>query len=85
MLEDKLLIRIGIRWKADVELSNIKSVERFVSDEKEYTEMTVLNEKNIFITLHKPIMAQGIFGIMKKTSKIALYLDEPHLFMEKVS
>ena len=88
LLENKLLIRIGIRWKADIALPNIQNVESIVSEEEEkaYTNLTLLvHEKNIFITLHEPVRIEGMFGIMKTTSKIALYVDEPYGFIEKIS
>ncbi len=87
LLDNILHIRIGKRWKADVALSNIKNIESFVSEEMEtkYTELTILNEKNIFIDVHSPIEIEGTFGIMKRTSKIALYVDEPSLFIKHLS
>jgi len=87
LLEERLLIRIGIRWKADIDLSNIKSIESSVSEEveEEYTNISILaTEKNIFINLHEPIVVEGIFGITKTTSKIALYVDESNKLIEKL-
>ncbi len=87
LLEDKLLIRIGIRWKADIELSNIQSIESSVSEEveEEYTNISILaTEKNIFINLHEPIVVEGMFGITKTTSKIALYVDEVDIFIKYI-
>ena len=87
LLEETLLIRIGIRWRADVKLSNIKSIESSVSKdfEEEYTNISILAfEKNIFITLYEPIVIEGIFGITKRTSKIALYVDEVDVFKKDI-
>lgn len=87
LLEDKLLIRIGIRWKADIDVSNIESIETSVSEEaeEEYTNISILaTEKNIFINLHEPIVVEGIFGIKKTTSKIALYVDEADKFRKYI-
>ena len=87
LLDETLLIRIGIRWKVDVDLSNIESVESSVSEEveEEYTNISILaTEKNIFINLHEPIVVEGIFGITKRTSKIALYVDEVDIFIKYI-
>ena len=87
LLEDKLLIRIGIRWKVDIDLSNIESIESSVSEEteEEYTNISILaTEKNIFINLYEPIEVEGMFGITKTTSKIALYVDEVDNFRKYI-
>ncbi len=87
LLENKLLIRIGIRWKVDVNLSNIESIESSVSEkvEEEYTNISILaTEKNVFISLHDSIVVEGIFGITKRTSKIALYVDEVDIFRNDI-
>ena len=87
LTKDKMLIRIGIRWKADINLSNIENIKNHMveEEEKEYTEMTILNEKNVFITLHKPIVAESLFGITKTICKIALYVDKPYEFLEYIA
>ena len=87
LLEERLLIRIGIRWRADIDVSNIESIETSVAEEveEEYTNMSILaNEKNTFMTLYEPIEVEGIFGITKSTSKIALYVDEQNKLIEKL-
>lgn len=87
LLEETLLIGIGIRWKVDIDVSNIESIETSVSEEveEEYTNISILaTEKNIFINLHEPIVVEGIFGIKKTTSKIALYVDEADILREKL-
>jgi len=81
-----LSIKIGSRWKTKIPLALIKKIHTSIAQEedKEYQDLAILNEKNIYLELSEPIEIKGMFGMNKKRDKIALYFDEPNDFVKQL-
>jgi len=86
--ETHLFIRIGVRSKVDIALSNIDTISSHIKEEeKESYKLLVLMttvDANIYITLKEKVHIKGIFGSKKEVDKIALYVDEPSLLMDAI-
>lgn len=84
--QDKLLLRYGILSQAELDLSNIASVELFRKPiEKgdgilKLSPLGELDAHNLLIKLHEPVRVQGLYGMKKTASQIALYIDEKDNF-----
>ena len=86
--ETHLFIRIGVRSKVDISFSNIDTISSNVKEEeKESYKLLVLMttvDANIYITLKEKVNIKGILGSKKGIDKVALYVDEPSLFMDDI-
>lgn len=84
-----IFIRIGLRSKVELERDNIDTVFQSVKDdEKEnYEHLLLLNaslsEPNVYISFKEKVQVKGLFGMKKEVHKVALFLDEPSLFMNE--
>ena len=83
--ETHLFIRIGVRSKIDIVLSNIDTISAHVKEEEKeiYTALVLMPtvEPNIYITLKEKVSIKGLFGSRKMVDKVALYVDEPKDFL----
>ena len=70
-----LLLRIGLRWEADVPLEEIVAVERPVKSPG--LKLGVLGTPNLAIRLRQPMEVQGPFGIRRTSGTLLLQVDEP--------
>jgi len=86
--ETHLFIRIGVRSKVDIALSNIDTISSNVKEEEKesYKHLVLMTtvDANIYITLKEKIHIKGIFGSKKGVDKVALYMDEPRLFSDAI-
>ena len=84
--DNELIIRIGSRWKVDIDISNIETIQNHIlKNEEEYIKLTVLNEENVYMSFHEPIQIEGLFGIHKRSSEIALYIDNASDFINIIN
>ncbi len=87
--EIHLFIRIGVRSKVNIALSNIDTILSNVNEEEKesYKHLVLMTtvDANIYITLKEKIHIKGIFGSKKGVDKVALYVDEPRLFMDDIN
>ncbi len=79
--QDGLLhLRFGLRWAGVVSLDNISKVER-INEKPKADKQTLtgplLVQPNLLITLHKPVIVTGLYGLQKTVTRIALLLDSP--------
>jgi hypothetical protein len=77
--EHALRIRFGMRWSLDVPLANIASVTE-VREESEWKrrdvlKLAILDEPRWLVTLREPMVAQGMAGIRKRVTAIAMLPD----------
>jgi len=76
---DQLHIRTGLRWRADVPLTAIKSVQRATRAEpkaSDYVNVAVYGEPRYLLYLTKPIIMHGLLGIEKQVTKIGFSVDD---------
>ncbi len=78
--EETLWVRIGLRSKVDIALSNIETITSSVNDNEEelYERLLVMTtvEPNIYISLKNKVEIVGLFGMRKEVDKIAFYVDD---------
>ncbi len=70
-----LLLRLGLRWEADIPLATIASVAR--TPLPQGLRLGVLGTPNLTLKLHKPVQLHGPFGIRKRSDTLLLQVDEP--------
>ncbi len=80
MDERALRIRFGMRWSLDVPLANIASMTE-IREESEWKrrdvlKLAILDDPRWLVTLREPMMAQGMAGIRKRVSAIAMLPDD---------
>lgn len=71
----RLLLRIGLRWEADVPLAAIAAVERGPSAAG--LRLGVLGSPNLVVRLRSPMQVHGPFGIRKTAGALLLQVDDP--------
>jgi hypothetical protein len=70
-----LLLRIGLRWEADVPLEGIAAVER--TQGAPGLRLGVLGSPNLTIRLRTPLRIHGPFGIRRTAETLLLQVDDP--------
>ncbi|HTO99197.1 MAG TPA: hypothetical protein VMK66_19255 [Myxococcales bacterium] len=70
-----LLLRIGLRWEADIPLSSVVKVER--GPAAEGRRLGVLGTPNLTLWLREPQQLIGPFGIRKTARVLQLQVDDP--------
>jgi hypothetical protein len=70
-----LLLRVGLRWEADIPLAEIASVERAATAPG--LRLGVLGSPNLKLGLRRPWTLRGPFGIRKTSDALLLQVDEP--------
>lgn len=81
---DALLIRAGMQWSLDVPRSAIETVAvgRVKAPGKRtpgYLRAT-MGQPNVLITLARPVVATGAYGITRTVTHVGLSLDDPNTF-----
>lgn len=76
----KLILRVGIRWSTEISLSDIREIRLIKGFDREKVTETldcsILRDPNVLVELHTPVTVMGLYGIRKKTAKIAFNVDE---------
>ncbi len=86
----KLKLRYGILNETDIDLESIESVEAFsqsIKKEDSIVKLSPLGElenHNLLIKLKEENFICGLYGIKKKYSKIAFYVDQKDAFLKKI-
>ena len=77
---DMLHLRFGLRWAGIVSLDNISQIER-INEKPNIDKQTLtgplLVQPNVLITLHKPVIVTGLYGLQKTVTRIARLVDSP--------
>jgi hypothetical protein len=83
-----LHLRVGMRWNATIALANIASIAAIQSESewkrRDVLRVAMIDEPRWLITLHEPVVAQGIAGIRKTIRALALLPDDDQ-FVSDVS
>jgi hypothetical protein len=77
-----LLLRIGLRWEADVPLEAIGSIERPVKSAG--LRLGVLGTPNLALKLREPMEVHGPFGIRRTSDTLLLQVDETDAFCREL-
>ena len=73
---NRLRLRLGLRWAADIPLRLIESVETGPSPVSSLR-LKVLGATNLVLRLRQPIAVSGLFGITRRSSTLGVQLDDP--------
>jgi hypothetical protein len=83
--EDRLLIRIGLKWRIEVPFADVAGFEilrpgTVLPKRKDLLRAVVLGESRYLLRLARPLTAEGPYGIRKQVGQIAFTVDEPQRF-----
>jgi hypothetical protein len=82
---DDLILRIGLRWRAPVTLSDLREIRTgsIPEDErKRYHRAVLFGSPNVFLELDRPCTLTGFYGIERKTDRVALAVDAVEGFVK---
>jgi hypothetical protein len=79
-----LLLRASLLWTVDIPLASVVKIETPVDVPRG---SDVLNaapgtQAQVLLTLNQACVAQGPFGLKKKVTRVALYVDDPAALLE---
>ncbi|MEM9672487.1 MAG: hypothetical protein AAF992_07825 [Bacteroidota bacterium] len=83
--QGKLYLRIGLRWQATIPVDVVESVEPVpdtYTKSKSVLNVALLASPNAKITFRQPVTVQGIYGISKTVSAVALPIDSYQDFQQ---
>jgi hypothetical protein len=82
---DRLLVRVGLRWTADVPLDLLEEVrERRPGDdpgEAGGLNTVVVAPPDVVVSLRSPVEVEGPFGVRREARRLWLAVDEPDGFV----
>jgi hypothetical protein len=85
--ETHLHLRIGMRWRAIIPLSDIAEIQSPLRREKNTDDMNfaLFGSPRLVIALRQPVKIRGLFGIQKEARRLALTLDDEKRFRQELS
>ncbi len=85
LTDDKLMLRIGVRWNATIPIGEIAEIQigGKTSKSKNYLRASILGPR-VAVHLRNPIAVRGLFGIIRNPSQIGLSIDDPELFRNEI-
>ncbi len=86
--KEMLKIRIGMRWSADIPLSNIDNISanKQIDPETKGALMGVaFGSPNVVVTFKDPLTFTGIMGFKKTAARLYLSIDEKDQFLKEFS
>jgi hypothetical protein len=78
-----LHLRLGIKWEADIPLSQIASAE--LTTKVEGLKLAILGSPNVVLRLHSPAELHGLAGIRRTAHVLSLQVDEPQALLHALS
>jgi hypothetical protein len=89
MMENRILLRTGLRWRALVDLDNIASAQK-VKDSFEPAEGCfkggiMKNSFNMLITFNKPVTVERLYRKPTSTSQILMSVDDADRFLRELT
>jgi len=80
--EAVLKVRVGFRWRMDLPYDMIEAIELRTPDKEkeEFANFILAGEPNVVIRLKEEMTAQGLYGIKKKMTLLALAIDDKNTF-----
>ncbi len=86
--ETHLHLRIGMRWRATIPLSDIAEIQNLSRREKsddDYVSVALFGSPRLVMALRQPIKIKGLFGIQKETRRLALTIDDEKRFRQELN
>jgi hypothetical protein len=85
--EDGLMVNISLRWRVFIPFEQIASVELRSPDAEteEFANFILFTEANTVINLQSELTAQGLYGLKKKFTMLALSMDDRNTFAQKLT
>jgi len=93
--DDRLDVRVGLRWEVGVPIANLARIERIPAgvdppprtrEERRRTLKAVpVGDPTHRLTLHVPAIARGLYGFTKDVDAIDLVVDEPARFETRLA
>lgn len=77
LLSDRLLVRTGLLWTAEVPRHLLATVEQVTAQTKEAKHLSPLESANLRLTLRSPIVCRSVWGIAVATQAISCRVDAP--------
>lgn len=76
--DDTLHLRYGLRWSADIPLSQIESIEEIGRWEKQpaVLKIAMLDDPRWLLTLREPIVVRGLAGLRREIRAVAMLPDD---------
>ena len=89
MMENRILLRTGLRWRALVDLDNITSAEK-VKDSFEppagcFKGGIMKSSFNMLITLHSPVTVERLYKKPISTKQILMSVDDADRFLAEIN
>jgi hypothetical protein len=84
--KDVLKFRVGLRWSADIPISEILECQLIKNFKKDKTILNaaIIGSPNCLIALKNPMTFKGIYGIRRTISAVAFNVDDEKVFLEVV-
>lgn len=79
---DTLRLRVGLRWRADIETAAIQGAERVSQTEPGALDLCVKGAPNVALSFYESVEVRGLFGRRQKGRRILLQLEDPDAFIE---
>lgn len=76
-----LHLRIGLRWRAQIALSDVLEIS---DDPHDALDLTLLGEPSLVLVLSQPVQITGPLGLTRSSARLALQLDRPDAFAQRV-
>jgi hypothetical protein len=84
---DRIRLRVGLRWQADIPLDAIAAVERPGAEPRDapgYLKATVFGDASLRLVVERPVVVRGPFGIECRCREMGISVDDPAAFEEAV-
>nr|WKN39631.1 hypothetical protein K4G66_13105 [Tunicatimonas sp. TK19036] len=81
--DNQLHLRIGLRWQAIIPLQRINGISPVSGNytkDKSTLNLALLSDPNVILTFAEPVTVQGLYGMEKTVSRLALPLDDVKTF-----
>jgi hypothetical protein len=89
VMPDRLILRTGIRWVADVDRNNIIAVEKirigFEPDKDSFSGGILKSNTNICFTFAQPVSVERIYGKTVSVTKIVMTVDDADKLIAQLS
>ncbi|MGI4727203.1 MAG: hypothetical protein ACRYGB_01420 [Janthinobacterium lividum] len=87
-LSDKILLRVGFKWRTMVNINNIASAEKitdsYVADETCFKGGLMKNSANVLITFKHPVNIDRIYRQPVRADKIMINIDQAAAFIQEL-
>lgn len=87
--QERLEVRLGLRWEADVPIDEIEEVEPLDPPVgkagRDVLTVALLGQANTLLTLRKPAEVTGMYGLRRVVKGIRLRVDDSQAFREELA